>query len=57
MSGSSEEISGWRLLDNLTEIHDCDHIADMCNQIQIVGDEEIGETTTFLKVEQEVDNL
>src|ERR1700720_3136458 len=44
-------------LDNLAEIHDRDTPADVLDDGDVVGNEEIGETELALQIAQEVDDL
>src|SRR5579875_2736803 len=44
-------------LDDLTDVHHRHPIADVFNDAQIVGDEEIGQTKLTLKILQEIQNM
>ena len=45
------------LLDDLSEIHDSNPVADMADDRQIVGNEEIGDTQLLLQISEQVDHL
>ena len=46
-----------RHLDNFADVHDSDAIADMGDDAEIVGDEDVGEPHLFLQLLQEVEDL
>src|SRR5215469_7855528 len=53
----SRERPGLAALDDLTEIHNGDHVAHMRDGGEVVGDEEIRETQLGLEVAQQVEDL
>lgn len=57
MLGRVEELIGGCEFDDLSKIHDSDVIADVLDDGQVVGDEEIGQLKFFLQVHEEVDDL
>ena len=44
-------------LDDFTEIHDGDAVADVLHHGEVVGDEEVGEAEVFLEIDEKVEDL
>ena len=44
-------------LDDLAEVHDGDSIADVADNRQVVGDEDIGEVQLSLELDQQIEHL
>ena len=57
MVGAPIEIGGRTYLDDPAEVHDGDHVADDSHHMEIVTDEQVGESQAFFEVEQEIDDL
>src|SRR5260370_40423597 len=54
---AGEECLLIRDLDDLSEIHDGDAVADTLDDCEVVGDEQIGKPELALQVAQQVDHL
>ncbi len=52
-----EQLRAFRRLDNPTQIHDGDAIADVFDHREIVGDEQVGDPELRLQVFEQVDDL
>jgi hypothetical protein len=57
VSGLPEELVGRRELDYSSKVHDCDAIADMLNDVQIMGNEEIRQAVISLQFLEKVKDL
>jgi hypothetical protein len=57
MVGRAEEIADRSLLDDTPEVHHGHSVAEGVNEIEIMGDEQVGDTQSVLQVAQEVDYL
>src|SRR5688572_9059900 len=53
----AEEAGGLGHFDDAPEVHDGGPAADMLNEPQVVGDEEIGEPELFLQLEEQIHHL
>ena len=57
MKGRPEECILLRELDDLSEIHDGDAVADVLDHREIMRNEEVGELQLLLQVPQQIDDL
>jgi hypothetical protein len=57
MKGRPEECVLLRELDDLSEIHDGDPVADVLDHREIMRNEEVGELQLLLQVPQQIDDL
>src|SRR5690349_1354105 len=51
------ELQLWRQLDDLAEVHDEDAIRDVTDDIEVVGDEDVGQPEVLLQVLEQVEDL
>ena len=47
----------WTTLNNMPKIHNTNTIGNMFYHGKVMGDEEVGQTQLFLKLDQQIDNL
>ncbi len=57
VGGVVKELNGVGQLDEVTQIHDTDAVADMLDDREVVGDEEVGKVVPLFQVLEEVDDL
>ena len=57
MLGTMEEGVGFGEFDELADIHDRNPIADVFDDTEVVGDEEIGEAEFVLQAHEQVEDL
>src|SRR5262245_15368152 len=56
MTGASEEIPGFRVLDDAPEVHNGHSIAHETDGRQVVGNEQVGQLQPALQITQEVED-
>ncbi len=57
MAGRAEELLDRPFLDDASEVHDGHSVAERAHEIEVVGDEQVGDAQAVLQVAQEVDDL
>ena len=57
VGGSQVHVVGRTLLDDLSQVHDGDAVAQVPHHRQVVGDEQVGQPQPVLQFAQEVDDL